>query len=68
LPQNCREEFGVEKGQGRKKISGKMAELEAMDEESEALIPFVTGGFPVTEFGLREKKKKELKRKALREN
>jgi hypothetical protein len=26
----------------------------------EALIPLVTGEFPVTEFGLREKKKMEL--------
>jgi hypothetical protein len=37
-----------------------MAELEAMGEGLEAIIPLVTGEFPVIEFGLREKKKMEL--------
>jgi hypothetical protein len=41
-----------------------MAELEAMDEESEALIPLVTCEFPVTEFRLWEKKKMELNKES----
>jgi hypothetical protein len=45
---------------GKEEINGKMAELEVMDEEPEALLPLITGEFPVLEFGLREKKKMEL--------
>jgi hypothetical protein len=37
-----------------------MVELEAMGEESEALIPLVIGEFSITKFRLRKKKEIEL--------
>jgi hypothetical protein len=54
-------EFGVvKKKRGKEKISGRWQNWKRWCEGLEALIPLVTGEFPVTEFGLREKKKMEL--------